>query len=482
MRVRTRFAPSPTGQLHVGGARTAILNWLVARHHGGEFVLRIEDTDAERNLPGAEAAILDDLRWLGLDWNEGPDVGGPYGPYRQSESGELYHAAAERLLAAGQAYWCTCPPAPPAAPEGERRARCACAGRGGAERPADGASIRFRVPEGGVVVVADRVRGEVRFPREAIEDFVLLRTDGRATYNFAAVVDDARMRITHVIRGSDHLINTPKQLLLYAALGAEPPSFAHIPLILGPDRQKLSKRHGATSVAEHRRLGYLPEALVNYLSLLSWSSPSGDEFLPPERLIRELDLDRVGASDAVFDRDKLRWLSSRYIQELPLDELVARVRPFLDTDRIRIPEALLPVAVSAVRQKLAILSEINDHLGVFAGLLTPAQRAARAAALAEPDVRRVVAAARHRLAEVTDWEEPAIRAALRQAGADVGVQGRALFLPVRLALTGEEHGSDLAKIAQVLGRERTLARLGPDATPTEPFDARDGDAYNAANI
>ncbi|HEX6069862.1 MAG TPA: glutamate--tRNA ligase, partial [Longimicrobiaceae bacterium] len=330
MNPRFRFAPSPTGQLHVGGARTAILNWLLARHAGGAFVLRIEDTDLDRHVPEAEAAILADLRWLGLDWDEGPDVGGPYAPYRQSERSAFYAARAAELLERGHAYPCTCPPS--AEGGSDRRARCACASRPWEETPS-GASLRFRVPDERAVVVEDAVRGEVVFPAGSIEDFVLVRGNGRATYNFAVAVDDASMRISHVIRGSDHLVNTPKQVLLYEALGEPLPRFAHIPLILGEDRQKLSKRHGATSVGEHRRAGYMPEALVNYLSLLSWSSPSGEEFLPLERLVAEVDLDRVGASDAVFDPEKLRWLSSRYIQELPNDALVERVRSHVDLAR-----------------------------------------------------------------------------------------------------------------------------------------------------
>jgi glutamyl-tRNA synthetase len=469
--MRTRFAPSPTGQLHVGGARTAILNWLLARHHQGSFVVRLEDTDVERNLPGAEAAILDDLRWLGLGWDEGPDIGGPAAPYRQSEAAALYRSAAEQLIRRGFAYRCGCPPAPATTTE-TRRARCECASL---IVPSDtAASIRFRVPERGAVVVQDVVRGRISFPSDSIEDFVLLRSDGRATYNFAVVLDDARMEITHVIRGSDHLINTPKQLLLYEALEREVPVFAHIPLILGPDRQKLSKRHGATSVAEHRRLGYQPEALVNYLSLLSWSSASGDEFLPPSRLIEEIDLARVGASDAVFDREKLRWLSARYIEEMPLEQLVPEVEPFVDRERLPIPRDRLPTAVAAVRKKLAIFAEINEHLEVFAGRLTPEQDRARQAALRNPDMHPVLQAARRRLAAVADWAEPAINEAIQEAGEDAGLRGRALFLPLRLAVTGEEHGSELAKILTVLGRQRVLARLDSQDVQPQTFDAQNG--------
>ncbi len=454
---RFRFAPSPTGHLHVGGARTAILNWLLARHHGGAFVLRVEDTDVERNLPGAEAEILDDLRWLGLDWDEGPDRGGSRVPYRQSERGEIYRAGAVSLLMRNAAYVCTCPPAGPAA--GEGHGRCACADGGGDPPPTSGASIRFRSPRSGEVAVEDAIRGTIVYPADSLEDFVLLRSDGRPTYNFAAAVDDAAMEITDVVRGADHLNNTPKQVVLHRALGHEPPRYAHIPLILGPDRQKLSKRHGATSVAEHRRLGYLPEALVNYLSLLSWSSPSGEEFLPLERLVDEVDLARVGASDAVFDHDKLRWLSGRYLDLVPLEELTERLRPFVDRGRFPIDPERFPVAVAAIRTRLSVLSEVNEHLDAFVGPRTPEQISARWAAVSNPASAGVLGAVRAALEALPAWEAAAIDGAIRAAGRAAGARGKALFLALRLALTGEEHGPELAKVAFVLGRSRVLDLL-----------------------
>lgn len=458
MPVRTRFAPSPTGHLHLGGARTAILNWLLARHHGGAFVVRVEDTDLERNVPGAEEEILGDLRWLGLDWDEGPDVGGPHAPYRQSERVEIYRRHAERLLESGDAYLCTCPPAESAG-EGERR-RCPCADA--AIEAAPGASIRLRVPEIEEIRVDDAIRGGIVFPAESVEDFVIVRSDGRPTYNFAAAVDDASMRITHVVRGADHINNTPKQLLVYRAFGWAPPRFAHIPLILGADRQKLSKRHGATSVAEHRRLGYLPEALLNYLSLLSWSSPSGEEVLPRERLIAEVDLGRVGASDAVFDPEKLRWLSSRYIQAMEPAELGRRLRPYVDLPRLGLDPEAAPAAAAALRERISTLAEAEEQLAAFAGPATDAERAAREEALADPEAARVVRAVREALRDLPDWDEEPIGAAVRQAGTAAGARGRALFRPLRLALTGEEHGPDLAAVLRLLGRERALALLDPD--------------------
>ncbi|HET7275971.1 MAG TPA: glutamate--tRNA ligase family protein [Longimicrobiaceae bacterium] len=460
MTVRTRFAPSPTGNLHVGGARTAILNWLLARHTNGTFVLRIEDTDTDRNREGADAEILEDLRWLGLDWDEGPGMGGQFGPYRQSERFDIYRTAAEQLLEAGHAYFCTCPPV--TSEPGTRRERCACAGRKiipGSPPPA--ASVRFLVAPRGDILVDDMVRGEISFPADSIEDFVILRTDGRPTYNFAAAVDDAAMRITHVVRGADHLGNTPKQLLLFDAFAWDPPRFAHIPLILGEDRQKLSKRHGATSVSEHRRLGYLPEALVNYLSLLSWSSPTGDEFLPAERLIREIDMDRIGVSDAIFDRDKLEWLSHRYMQELPLPDIVDRVRPFV-SERFAFANDRLPAAIAAVRDRMSLLSQVDEHLTAFAGPQTVEQTAARDEVLADAEARRVLGAVRAGLADISDWDEEAINGAIREAGKAAGARGRALFHPLRVALTGEERGLELVKIVYVLGRDRALGLLSAE--------------------
>ncbi len=455
--MRFRFAPSPTGHLHVGGARTAILNWLLARHHGGEFVLRIEDTDRERNVAAAEQVIIDDLRWLGIDWDEGPDVGGPTGPYRQSEREAQHTEAAQRLLESGQAYVCTCPPGEES--HSERRDRCPCAELARTVRE-PGASIRFRVPDQDVVV-QDAVRGEVRFPQGSIEDFVLVRGNGLATYNFAATVDDAQMRISHVVRGADHLINTPKQVVLYQALGYDLPVFAHIPLILGSDRQKLSKRHGATSVEEFRRQGYLPEALLNYLSLLSWSSPSGDEFLPAERLVEEIDLARVGASDAVFDIEKLRWLSSQYIQQLPLEELVERLRDFLPLEQYELTEETLPSAAEAVRKRISVLSEASQVLETFVGALDEGQRAAREGMLRDEAARRLLDTVRGHLAELPEWSGEEVNAAIRAAGKEADARGKALFMPLRMALTGEEHGPELWRVMHLLGRERTLERLDP---------------------
>ncbi|CAN5681785.1 glutamate--tRNA ligase [soil metagenome] len=453
---RYRFAPSPTGSLHVGGARTAILNWLLARKNSGAFVLRVEDTDLDRNVPGAEDRMLEDLHWLGLDWDEGPGVGGAHGPYRQSERTEGYRVAAEALIRTGFAYFCTCPPSVEAG--ADRRVSCACADRAGETAWSSGASLRFLAPTDGEILVRDLIRGDVTFPAESVEDFVLLRSDGRATYNFAAAVDDAAMKITHVIRGADHLNNSPKQVLIYQALNLTEPLFGHIPLILGPDRHKLSKRHGATSVSEHKRLGYLPEALVNYLSLLSWSSPTGEEFLETERLMEEVDLERVGASDAVFDPEKLRWLSHRHLQTLTVEELQLRAQPFLGDSRRAIEPHVLPHALAAVQERISVLSELDGELEPFRGPASADQMARRSSIGTDAAAVALLRAAADRIQEV-DWEPAEIGTAFREVGKQLGFRGRTLFLPLRVALTGDEHGPDLARITYVLGRARAVSLL-----------------------
>src|SRR5882762_2856021 len=324
--MRVRFAPSPTGQLHVGNARTALFNWLLARGRGGTFILRIEDTDVERSTRDSEASIVRDLRWLGLDWDEGPDAGGSHGPYRQSERLHLYESYAKELLSADAAYYCFCPAAQLEAERQEalaagRPARQACTCRrlsreqaqariAAGERPA----IRFGVPEGRDVVFTDAVRGEVRFHTDVIGDPVIVRANGHPAYNFAVVVDDALMEVTHVIRGEDHISNTPRQILLYEALGFTLPEFAHLSLVMRPDHSPLSKRHGATSVAEFRSKGYLPEALVNYLALIGWSPGDDVELMPIDELARHFSLEAVGHSAGVFDEEKLAWVNRHYLK------------------------------------------------------------------------------------------------------------------------------------------------------------------------
>ncbi len=339
--VRVRFAPSPTGRLHVGNARTALFNWLFARGQDGTLILRIEDTDQERSTAESERTILDDLRWLGLSWDEGPDVGGAYAPYRQSQRAATYRDHADRLLGSGAAYYCFCSNEKL---EADRQAMLAaglaprypgtCRSLDPAEsrsRVASGehAALRFRVPDRDNVAFHDLVRGVVTIGIDVIGDFVLLRSDGSPAYNFAVVVDDALMNISHVVRGEDHVSNTPRQILIYEALGYAPPAFAHLSLVLGPDHSPLSKRHGATSVTEFRERGYLPEALANYLALIGWSPGADEELLPVQELARRFRLDHVGHSAGVFDEQKLAWVNRHYLKLAEPARLVRLVTAYL---------------------------------------------------------------------------------------------------------------------------------------------------------
>jgi nondiscriminating glutamyl-tRNA synthetase len=467
--IRTRFAPSPTGSLHVGNARLAVLNWLFARHSNGSFVLRIEDTDDERNQEGSEAQILEDLSWLGLKWDEGP-VGngevGSYGPYRQSERTSLYQEQARLLLQRRHAFNCYCT-------DEELEARREAAIARGESATYDGTclrrspeeiaqlvaqgrvpAIRFHVPEGDDVVVEDVVRGSVHFPRADIGDFILLRSDGQPTYNFAVVVDDIMMQMTHVVRGVGHLSNTPRQVLLYEAFDAAKPVFAHVPQVLGPDRQKLSKRHGARALADYRREGYHPDGLVNYLSLLSWSSPSGEEVLTREQLVAEITLERIGAADVVFDPAKLEFLSMKHIERMAIEDLVRAVEPYVDRERFAFSEHQLAVAVKAVRTHLVAFSRINEFLAPFVPIESVPVEALRQR---ESSVK-VLEAAREALSSVT-WDVGAIADAIKTAGKQAGASGKALYEPIRLALTGEEHGSPLNAIIYVQGRDAVLQAL-----------------------
>jgi len=468
MTVRTRFAPSPTGELHLGNARIAVLNWLYAQHCAGTFILRIEDTDLDRNVAGSETELLAALRDLGLDWGEGPGVEGQYGPYRQSERLDIYHRQANELMATGQAFRCYCTAEEVAARQEAARSRGGrarhdpCRGLASnaeatSRREGITPSIRFAVPDESVVV-NDRVRGAVEFTADEFEDFVILKSDGTPSYNFAVVVDDIGMQISHVIRGAGHLSNTPRQLMIYRALDATPPEFVHVPHVLAPDGSPLSKRHGARSLSDYLDRGYHPDALVNYLSLLSWSSPTGDEVLPRRRLIEEIDLSRLGASDVRLDPDKLEWLSGEHIRLMDPAELGERLAAYVDVLADREPAERKRVA-AALQPRLTTFGGAER----FASQLYPPDPMSwdrdALAALGGEGAARVLRAVRDRLARLSDWNGEAALQAVREAGKEVGARGRALFMPVRAALTGATQGPELVDVLEIQGGGTTLRVL-----------------------
>ncbi len=482
---RVRFAPSPTGWLHVGGARTAYFNWLFARRHGGAFVLRIEDTDAERSNAASERGVLDDLRWLGLEWDEGPGVEGPHAPYRQSERLSLYRSRSEALVAAGHAYRCFCTD-----DELERRRQAAraagrpphydgrCAALHADEsdsraRAGEPHSLRFRVGARDWTL-RDHVRGEVTFPAGMVGDFVIVRSSGLPTYNFACVVDDHDMAITHVIRAEEHLANTPRQLMLYAAFGVAPPEFAHVPLILNRDRSKMSKREGeaAVAVGDWRRAGFVPEALLGYLALLGFHPGDDRDVLTRAELIEAFSLDRVGRSGSVFDEPKLRWMNAYWLHHATGEQLAAWLAAGPgpgaagDADwRERgerllggVPADVRPKLLELVRGNVATLAELPGELEVLVAPPREIEPEA-AASLEAPGARALCADLGDRLAPLAEWSGEAFKSALQSAGRESGRKGRELFQPIRAALTGRTHGPELPLLAAMLGRERCVERL-----------------------
>ena len=473
--MRVRFAPSPTGHLHVGNVRTALFNWLLARGQGGIFILRIEDTDAERSTLDSEATILEDLRWLGLDWDEGPDSGGPVGPYRSSERLGKYQSRARVLLDQGLAYPCFCSPEQLEAERKEAFAnnlppkysgRCARIDPVAARARVDAgepAAVRFRTPDNREITFSDLVRGDITFHTDVIGDQVLLRSDGYPAYNFAVVVDDGLMGVTHVVRGEDHISNTPRQLLIYEALDFPPPQFGHVAMVLGPDHTKLSKRHGATSVDEFRDKGYLPEALLNYLALLSWS-PGGagragseehkdQEIVPLPEMARRFSLSDVGHSASIFDEEKLAWVNRHYLKQAPLERLARLSIPYLERAGYLLEARLAPAGFAYLSSLMPLVNTSVDRLDQVPQRLRQVFEYSADEALSQPEIRAEIEAGAARQviealaaelevsARLTD--KTAFRALADRVKTRSGQKGRALLHPIRLVLTGASDGPEL---------------------------------------
>jgi glutamyl-tRNA synthetase len=479
---RVRFAPSPTGYLHVGGARTALFNWLYARRHGGTLVLRIEDTDAERSSWEMVAGIVDGLRWLGLDWDEGPDVGGPHAPYFQSERLEKYREYAHEMVRAGRAYYCYCRPEEIQKKRAEADARGetwtydrACLQRDPAETArldAEGApkAVRFRVPPG-QTRFTDLVHGEIAFDNANIEDFVILRSDSQPTYHLSVVVDDIDMEITHVVRGDDHISNTPKQVQLYEAFGKEPPRFAHVPLIMGPDKKRLSKRHGATSVMEYPRMGYLPEAMVNFLALLGWS-PGGDrEVLSRDELTQLFTLEGISGGNAVFNTEKLDWFNQQHIARLGAADLLSRVESRLREaglwrDTLAGSEAAwIAQVLELLKPRVRTLDHLVEELRPFL-VDEPAIDPAAAAKHLTDTVRPLLSELADAFERLQPFDAATVEQTLRSISDAAGIKAAALIHATRVAVTGRGVSAGLFEVVVLLGRTRVVSRIRRAASYT----------------
>jgi len=475
--IRVRFAPSPTGPFHIGGARSALFNWLLAKKYNGKFVMRIEDTDLARSTEESERNINSALKWLGLTWDEGVDVGGPYGPYRQTERLETYRTYTEQLLADGKAYHCYC------SEDEIEAARQAQQGRGETPRysgrcrhlteteiaqfVAEGRkpTVRFHVLENKQIVFKDMVRDTISFDSNGVGDFVIVKSDGVPVYNYAVVIDDALMHITHVIRGEEHLSNTPRQVVLYEALGFTPPEFGHISLILATDRSKMSKRHGATSVDQYRKLGYLPEAIVNYLVLLGWSPVGEQEFFSLDELVEQFSMDRVAKSPAVFDVDKLNYISAHYIKKASPEVVTELALPHLKGagyigDEISIEKkAWLVAVIKELQEYISHGAEIVTHIDIFFNDDIKFENEEAAEIMRDATIPQVMDSFREKLQILEVVDAPTVKALLKSITKELKLGGKKVFMPLRVALTGKMHGPDLDKIISLIGRDRILTRL-----------------------
>ncbi|OGQ00179.1 MAG: glutamate--tRNA ligase [Deltaproteobacteria bacterium RBG_19FT_COMBO_46_12] len=470
--VRVRFAPAPTGLLHIGNARTALFNLLFARRHQGTFVLRIEDTDLERSTDASIDRIVEDLKWLGIIWDEGPDQDGPEGPYRQSQRLFIYREFADRLFQEGKSYKCFCSEerleklrkeqlSKRRMPRYDGRCRSLTQGEI-AEMESSGLHpvLRFQVGSGSILF-DDLIHGKMNFDSAGIGDFIIVRSDGMAAYNFACVMDDHLMHITHVIRGEDHLSNTPRQVLLYQALAWQPPTFAHHPLILGPDRSPLSKRHGATAVSQYRDEGFLPEALQNYLILLGWSPPSGKETLPLKKMVEEFSIQDISRSAPIYNRKKLEWLNSHYIREKDEEALAEILVPYLQKAGIQIDQIdrqWLNQIFGILKENLVVLSQVQEYLGIFFDEKFFFEDGVKTLLL-DPKNRETLRSVLRILEDSHEIILDEQSSLLPQLEKKTGCKGKGLYAPLRAAVTGKMKGPELAKTLPLLGRERVIRRI-----------------------
>jgi len=470
--VRVRIAPSPSGNLHVGTARTALFNYLFAKKNNGKFILRIEDTDLERSEERYVQNIFDSLKAMGLNWDEGPDVGGEYGPYKQSERFDIYKKYAQQLVDAGYAYecWCTQEELDQEKEQAiaEKRAyiysgKCQNLTPDQIEKyKAEGRvpTLRFKMPSR-MMTFDDLVKGKLEFDTSLIGDFVIMKSNGTPTYNFAVVVDDIEMKMSHIIRGEDHISNTPRQIAIYEALGAQVPQFAHVGMILAPDRSKLSKRHGATAVSEFIEQGYLPEAFVNFIALLGWSPSDGEEIKPLQDIINDFNIDRISSSPAVFEFDKLNWMNGIYIRSMPIPELTQRVKPYLSKyDLSEYSEEKLQMIVEAVREPLTKLNEITDAVDYFFGKTVNIEEQVKTDVLDKPESKTVLEKFYDLADELAydDMEKLHEQLADFRKSID-GLKPKQIMWAIRAALTGKLKGADISVIISVLGKEKIKERV-----------------------
>ncbi|QRN85268.1 glutamate--tRNA ligase [Clostridia bacterium] len=475
-RVRLRFAPSPTGPLHIGGARSALFNYLFAKKYGGDFILRIEDTDLERSSRESEENIKDALKWIGVNWNEGIDVGGDYGPYRQTERLDLYNQYVNELMEKGFAYRCYCSPEELEDMREEQKSRSEMPRYDGRCRNlskeqeeayiAEGRKpvIRFRVPQAENIVIDDLVRGKVTFESDGIGDFVIVKSDGIPTYNFAVVVDDYTMKISHVVRGEEHLSNTPRQVLIYQALGLEQPKFAHVSLILGKDRSKMSKRHGSTSVVNYVNAGFLPEGLVNFLVLLGWSPEGEDELFSMQELEQLFDLDRVAKNPAVFDMDKLNWINHQHIQRADEDRLTELAIPYLvesgylEEAETKANYQKIKSIVAVVKTGLDHMSQISEKAELFFGS-KPLEDETAKEIISQDFIPNMLKQFVQLLSDKDELTPAVVKKCFKETMKTMDLKGKQVFMPVRIALTGVMSGPEMHELIPVLGVDEVKERI-----------------------